>query len=124
MEKQSKLVWLYLKSGQKEFDEEIIKLECWADDLKGSLELELKELDREIGVKKSDARKILHLEEKVSAQREIKEMEKKRSELRRNFFFAQDEVDIRKEKIIDDIEARLQQKIETKESFTIRWQLI
>ncbi len=110
--------------NSKYFDEEIIKLECWADDLKGSLELELKELDREIGVKKSDARKILNLEEKVSAQREIKEMEKKRSELRRNLFLAQDEVDKRKEKIIEDIEARLQQKIETKELFTIRWQLI
>ncbi|KAF0153575.1 MAG: hypothetical protein FD143_107 [Ignavibacteria bacterium] len=110
--------------NSKYFDEEITKLECWADDLKGSLELELKDLDREIGVKKSEARKILNLEEKVSAQREIKDMEKKRSELRRNLFLAQDEVDKRKEKIIEDIEARLQQKIETKELFTIRWTLI
>ena len=110
--------------NSKYFDEEITKLECWADDLKGSLELELKELDREIGVKKSDARKILNLEEKVAAQREIKDMEKKRNELRRNLFLAQDEVDKRKEKIIEAIELRLQQKIETKELFTIRWQLI
>jgi len=110
--------------NSKYFDEEITKLECWADDLKGSLELELKELDREIGVKKSEARKILNLEEKISAQRVIKDMEKKRNELRRNLFLAQDEVDKRKEKIIEDIEARLQQKIETKELFTIRWTLI
>ncbi len=51
-------------------------------------------------------------------------MEKKRSELRRNLFLAQDEVDKRKEKIIEDIEARLLQKIGTKELFTIRWTLI
>ncbi|MDD3772028.1 MAG: hypothetical protein PHC38_05145 [Weeksellaceae bacterium] len=69
-------------------------------------------------------RKILNLEEKVYAQREIKDKEKKRSELRRNLFLAQDEVDKRKEIIIEDIEARLQQKLETKELFTIRWRLI
>jgi hypothetical protein len=51
-------------------------------------------------------------------------MEKKRSELRRNLFLAQDEVDKRKEKIIENIEARLQQKIETKELFTFRWRLL
>lgn len=113
-----------MKRNSKYFDDEIIKLESWADDLKGSLELELKELDREIGVKKSESRKILNLEDKVSAQREIKEMEKKRSELRRNLFSAQDEVDKRKEKIIEEIESRLQQKIETKELFTIRWSLV
>ncbi|MBU2508718.1 MAG: hypothetical protein KJ799_18650 [Bacteroidetes bacterium] len=88
------------------------------------MELELKELDRESGVKKSNAGKILNLEEKVAAQREIKDMEKKRSELRRNLFTAQNEVDKRKERIIGNIEARLQQKIETKELFTIRWTLI
>jgi len=63
-------------------------------------------------------------DQKVSAQREIKDMEKKRSELRRNLFLAQDEVDKRKEKIIENIEARLQQKIETKELFTFRWRLL
>ena len=122
-EKQNILSSNKLRNAQY-FDDEITKLECWADDLKGSLELDLKELDREIGVKKSEARKILNLEEKVSAQREIKDMEKKRNELRRNLFLAQDEVDKRKEKIIEDIEARLKQKIETKELFTIRWSLI
>lgn len=125
LEKEKEIILGHNKErNSKYFDEEITKLECWADDLKGSLELELKELDREIGVKKSEARKILNLEEKVSAQREIKDMEKKRSELRRNLFLAQDEVDKQKEKIIEDIEARLQQKIETKELFTIRWTLI
>lgn len=112
------------KRNAKYFDDEIIKLESWAEDLKGSIELELKELDRKIGIKKAEARKILNLEEKVSAQREIKELERKRSDLRRNLFSAQDEVDKRKEKIIENIEARLKQKTETKELFTIRWTMI
>jgi hypothetical protein len=36
-------------------------------------------------------------------------------------FDAQDEVDTRKESLIGEIEARLKQRIEEKEIFTIRW---
>jgi len=96
------------------------KLDKWAD-VKSSIELELKELDRDIKARKTEAKKILNLEEKVKAQRQIKEMEKRRNELRQNLYQAQDEVDGRKESLINEIEARLKQKIEESELFTVRW---
>ncbi|MFZ3136576.1 MAG: hypothetical protein WA126_04190 [Thermodesulfovibrionales bacterium] len=37
---------------------------------------------------------------------------------------AQDEVDVRKENLINEIEARIKQKTETNELFTIKWKLI
>jgi hypothetical protein len=40
-----------------------------------------------------------------------------------NLYEAQDEVDTRKEKLLEDIEARLQQKLERKELFLIRWKI-
>jgi hypothetical protein len=61
---------------------------------------------------------------KVKAQRHIKEMEKKRNALRMNLFQSQDEVDVRKDKLIEEIEARLKQRIEKNELFLIRWQLV
>jgi ATP-dependent DNA helicase RecG len=85
------------------FDTEMEKLDKWADDVKSSIEIELKELDREIKARKTEAKKILNLEEKVKAQRQIKEMEKKRNELRQNLYQAQDEVDVRKENLINEI---------------------
>jgi ERCC4-related helicase len=106
------------------FDTEMGKLEKWAEDIKSSLEIELKELDKEIKFRKTDAKKIPNLEEKVSAQRHIKELEKKRNTLRMNLYQAQDEVDVRKEKLIEDIEARLKQKLERNELFLIRWKII
>ncbi|OGP63802.1 MAG: hypothetical protein A2V65_03405 [Deltaproteobacteria bacterium RBG_13_49_15] len=106
------------------FDIEMGKLEKWADDVKGSLEIELKALDKEIKFRKTEARKILNLEDKVKAQRHIKDMEKKRNSLRMNLFQSQDEVDVRKEKLIEEIEARLKQKIDKKELFVVRWKLI
>ena len=106
------------------FDIEMEKLEKWADDVKGSLEIELKALDKEIKFRKTEAKKILNLEDKVKTQRHIKEMEKKRNALRMNLFQSQDEVDVRKEKLIDEIEARLKQRIEKNELFLIRWKII
>jgi len=41
-----------------------------------------------------------------------------------NLFQSQDEVDVRKDKLIEDIEARLKQKLERRELFFIRWKII
>lgn len=106
------------------FDTEMDKLDQWADDMKISLEKEIKDLDAEIRLKKSEAKKMLNLESKVTAQREIKDLEKKRNEKRQTLFSAQDEIDTRKDDLLNDIEARLSQKIEEKELFTIKWKLI
>ncbi len=106
------------------FDREMEKLEKWADDLKSGLEFELKELDREIKFQKTESKKILRLEEKLTAQKAIKELEKKRNTLRRNLFEAQDEIESRKEGLIADVEARLRQRIKTQELFAIRWQVV
>lgn len=57
--------------------------------------------------------KIVHLEEKLKAQRVIKEMEKKRNEMRKRLYDAQDEVDSRKEQLIERVEAQLKQKNKT-----------
>jgi adenine-specific DNA-methyltransferase len=103
------------------FDEEMEKLEKWAEDLKSGLEYELKEMDREIKFLKTESKKILKLEEKLKAQKEIKELEKKRNTKRRTLFEAQDEIDTRKEGLIEGVEARLRQQIKEQELFKIRW---
>jgi adenine-specific DNA-methyltransferase len=105
------------------FDEEMDKLEKWADDLKSGLEFELKELDREIKFLKTESKKILKLDEKLKAQKDIKELEKKRNTKRRTLFEAQDEIDGRKEGLIEGVEIRLRQQIKTNAIFTIHWQL-
>jgi len=57
-------------------------------------------------------------------QREVKRMEKKRTTMRRKLFEAQDAIDRQKDKLLDEVEARLQQHAEMEPLFTIRWQLI
>ena len=106
------------------FDTEIEKLDKWAEDIKNSLEIKLKELDKDIKFRKTESKKILKLEEKVKAQSEIKELEKKRNEMRMNLYQSQDEVEDKKEKLLDDVEERLQQNIKKEELFFIKWKVI
>lgn len=106
------------------FDEEMEKLDSWADDMKLALEREISDLDQEIRLRKSEAKKISRLEEKVKAQRTIKDLERKRTEKRQNLYVAQDEIDEKKDALLNKIEKMLKQKVERKCLFMIKWRVI
>jgi seryl-tRNA synthetase len=92
--------------------------------MKTALELELKKLDIDIKASKTLAKKNINLDEKLKAQRTVKDMEKKRNEMRKKLYEAQDEVDNRKEELIERVEAQLKQKTSLTPLFTIRWSVI
>lgn len=106
------------------FDQEYDKLDKWADDMKISLEREIKDIDAEIKLRKAEARKTLDLQTKVKEQRAIKDLEKKRNEKRKHLFEAQDQIDDKKDDVLSNIEERLAQRIVEQELFTIEWELI
>lgn len=105
------------------FDDEVDKLDKWAEDVKKSLEIELRRLDIDIKAMKTSAKKVLNLEEKVKLQREIKDLEKKRNDMRQRLYVAQDEVDTRKEVLLKKVEAQLKQKATLTPLFTIRFKV-
>src|SRR5215471_246949 len=107
--------------NQTYFEAEMDKLENWAEDLKQGLERELKELDREIKSTKKEARQASSLDAKVALHKKAKELERQRNDKRRRLFETQDEVDARKDGLIEDIEQRLKQRMEDVALFTIRW---
>lgn len=108
----------------KWFDEELDKLEGWADDMKSALEFDIKELDRTIKEARRTSALAATLEEKLACQKRIKELESQRNSKRKSLFDAQDEIDERKSSLIGDVEERLQQNIEMTEMFAIRWSLV
>jgi len=120
---QDVLVVRIAERNKKFFEEEIEKLDRWAEDLKEGLEQELKELDVEIKGRKKEAKLQTDLEEKLVIHRKIKELEAERSRKRRALFEAQDEIDRQKDDLISHVEAQLHQQIEQEELFTIRWEV-
>ncbi len=121
---QTEILIINTERNSEFFDLEKNKLDNWAEDKKNSLEIELKELDKEIKSRKTESKKIFNLEDKLKAQRQIKESEKKRNELRLELFKSQYEVDQRKEDLISGIEKRLKQNQVVNRLFIIKWKII
>lgn len=105
------------------FEQEVEKLDAWADDLKLGLEQEIKGIDLEIKDVRRTAATAPTLEEKLSWQKKQRELEGKRSKLRRELFNRQDEVEAQRNKLIDELESQLKQQIYENTLFTIEWEL-
>jgi hypothetical protein len=105
------------------FEQEVQKLDAWADDLKLGLEQEIKEIDREIKEVRRTAATSPTLEEKLTHQKRQRELESKRSKLRRDLFDRQDSIEAERNGLISQLEARLEQKVQEKNLFTVEWEL-
>lgn len=105
------------------FDAESDKLDRWADDLKENLERELENIEVEIREAKKVKRLPGDLQSKVAAQKRVNELEQQRNHKKRTLYDAQDQIELRKDSLIADVEARLQQKTKRQDLFTIRWEL-
>lgn len=106
------------------FEAEVQKLDAWADDLKSGLENEVKELDREIKDVRRTAAVAATLEEKLQHQKQQRELEEKRGQLRRKIFDRQDEIDGQRNRLIDELEARLQRNVQSSNKFFVQWELV
>jgi hypothetical protein len=106
------------------FEQEVQKLDAWADDLKLGLEQEIKEIDRQIKEVRRTAAVSPTLEEKLHWQKQQREMEQKRNKLRRELFNRQDEVEERRNALISELEKQLKQQAEDRMLFIIEWELI
>jgi len=118
----AKLEEIEARNG-KYFEEEVDKLDGWAEDVKLTLERELRELDAEIRAARKDSKTRVVLAEKLEAQRRIKKLEQRRNNKRRQLFDAQDDVDKKRTQLIEDIERQLKTSAERETLFTIRWVL-
>lgn len=105
------------------FEAEVQKLDAWADDLKGGLENDVKELDREIKDVRRTASVAATLEEKLHWQKCLRELEEERNQLRRRIFDRQDEIDDQRSWLIEELEGLMSKKSCTRAVFTIQWEL-
>jgi ERCC4-related helicase len=106
------------------FEQEVEKLDAWADDLKLGLEQEIKGIDAEIKDVRRTAATSPTLEEKLAHQKQQRELETKRSKLRRELFARQDEIESERNGLIEQLEGQLQQQVEEQTLFTVEWELL
>jgi ERCC4-related helicase len=105
------------------FDEEMDKLDNWAEDKRAGLKADLKELDEEIKALKKEIRQTGNLPDKLALQRRARELETKRDEAWRAYDAAAKEIELQKDGLLDRVEERLGQNVSDEELFAIRFQV-
>ncbi len=108
----------------KLFSAETDKLDAWADDQRAGLEQQIKELDRQIKETRTKGKGAATLAEKLEAQRRQRELEALRDRRRRDLFARQDEIQKRRDQIVDELEVQLQQAISVVEIMALEWRLL
>lgn len=105
----------------KFFAEESDKLDAWADDMKVGLEREIKELDRRIKETRNKGKGAATLAEKLAAQREQRDLEAARDRKRRELLARQDEIQARRDTLIDELEQQLSQHVAMRTVLACEW---
>ena len=105
----------------KAFEDAAARIDAWSEDLKVGLERDLKELDRLIKEARRAATTAPTLQAKLDGQRQVQELEKKRTQKRRTLFDEQDRIDAKRQELIDQLAAKLEEEETLTPLFTVRW---
>ena len=121
--RQAELLDTLMAKNSQWFDAEVNKLYRWSEDVKLSLETEIKDLDKEIRELRRASVLAQSLQDKLTFQKEIRELERRRTGKRRDLFNAQDAIDAKREDLIGKVEEKLKQTSSVQPLFTIRWRV-
>ena len=105
------------------FSQETEKLDAWADDLKVGLEREIKDLDRQIKEARTKSKGAATLADKLQAQKEQRDLEGQRDKKRRELFNRQDEIQARRDQLIEQLEEQLEKKLTQRMLLACEWKV-
>lgn len=112
-----------LQENNQYFQREREKLDHWAEDQIRAAEQVLADTKVHIRDTKRKARTASSVEEQASLQKQIRDLESKQRRQRQQIFEVEDEIESRRDALIDALEKRLHQKSRSHRLFRIRWRL-
>jgi len=113
-----------LEENNRHFSEARDQLDKWAEDMEMAAQKELDDTKRQIRDLQRRSRQAPTIEEQHSLQEEIARLERKKRTLRERIFDIEDEIAEKRDRLVDALEKRMQQKTTVTPVFTIRWSVI
>ena len=106
--------------------DECEKLDAYSEELKDGLEREIKEMRKEIAIKRKKFKTStnLPLDEMLAIKDEINKLEKKRNEKQRDLYAQQDKIDADNERLQEEMRKKLEGKIITEHIMTISFEIV
>lgn len=104
-------------------EEEEERLDNWRDDARVSYDAQIKSLTKEAKEKAKLSRAVQNLQEKVELQREGNALKRQADDLQHQLYTRLREIDGERERMLDDIAAKLDLTPDLVPLFTIRWSL-
>ena len=112
-----------LEENKEYFQRERDKLDQWAEEQINAAEQKLEDTKVRVRDAKRRARTAETLEEQQAWQEEIRNLERQQRRQRQSIFEVEDEIEQRRDELIDALEKRLHQRSSTHHLFRIRWAL-
>ncbi|MEI6260615.1 MAG: SNF2-related protein [Deltaproteobacteria bacterium] len=113
-----------LEENNRHFSEVRDQLDKWAEDMEMAAQKELDDTKRQIRDLQRRSRQSPTVEEQHSFQEDIAKLERKKRTLRERIFDIEDEIAEKRDRLVEALEKRMQQKTTASPVFTIRWRVI
>ena len=113
-----------LEENNRHFSEARDQLDKWAEDMEMAVQKELEDTKRQIRDLQRRSRQAPTIDEQHSLQEEIAKLERKKRTSRVQIFDLEDEIADKRDRLVESLEKRMQQKTTVTPVFTIRWSVI
>ena len=110
-----------LDNNQVFFKREQEKIENWADDHMASAESALDDIKLKIRSLKRETRQASTIDEQKQKQEQLKKAEREQRKLRQNIFDVTDEIEERRDTLIENLEQMMHKKSQFETFYHIRW---
>ncbi|WP_040976724.1 SNF2-related protein [Necropsobacter massiliensis] len=100
------------------------RLDKWAEDKKKAVQEEIKEMKQKIQEAIRDRRNATNLEQLAECEKNVRDLERKQSLLRKNIDQVEDDIEKQRDENIDKIFAQLKQNSRVEHLFRVRWEII
>ncbi len=110
-----------LEQNNRHFNEAREQLFRWAEDMEVAAQKELDDTKNQLRAANRQTRLAETVKQQHEFQEQIKALERKKRRLRQKLFDIEDQIAEKRDRLIDGLEKRMQQKTETEQLFSIRW---